>query len=343
MRFHKLFIWLLCLFFSHVNFAQRTLLPIRFSQSPKPAAPVYNNTNNWAALPDRNDQADKAPRKFKDLQSTAAADVFYVHPTTYTGKPDDSFQWNADVKNKGHNKNVDESPIYYQASVFNGSCKVYAPRYRQAHYYCFITPYKEDKQAALDLAYSDVKAAFEYYLINYNHGRPIVIAAHSQGTIHAARLLRDFFQDKRLQSQLVVAYLVGMPVTLDSFPHILPCRDSSQTGCYVSWRTYERGYVPSWKAGDASRLVCHNPISWEMDTTYVSKLNHQGAVLRNFNKPLPCICDAQVHEGYLWITKPKFPGSKFYHNPNYHIGDYNLFYLDIRKNVADRIAAYSLK
>ncbi len=294
--------------------AQPVQLPIPFSQSPVPAAPDYAQAQYWAALPTRKDAADIAPKKYKDLQATAKADVFFVHPTTYTGQPTDSFQWNANLANAALNKKVDERPIKFQASVFNGSCRVYAPRYRQAHYYCFLTPNAADRQAAHDIAYADVRAAFAYYLKNYNQGRPIVIAGHSQGTIHAQRLLREFFENQPLQKQLVCAYLIGMPVPTDSLPTLSPCADSSSTGCFISWRTFERGHIPSWQPANPTHLVCQNPLSWQLDTFYTHKLQHQGAVLRSFKRPLPQICDAQVHQG--------------------------LFYLDIRKNVGLRVEAF---
>jgi alpha-beta hydrolase superfamily lysophospholipase len=63
----------------------------------------------------------------------------------------------------------------------------------------------------VDLAYADVKAAFQYYLAHYNEGRPIIIAGHSQGTAHATRLLHEFFEhDPKLRRQLVAAYLIGI-------------------------------------------------------------------------------------------------------------------------------------
>ena len=63
---------------------------------------------------------------------------------------------------------------------------------------------------ALDFAYQDVKAAFEYYLKHYNNGRPIIIASHSQGTWHAESLLHDYFEnDSTLRKRLVAAYLIG--------------------------------------------------------------------------------------------------------------------------------------
>jgi hypothetical protein len=42
----------------------------------------------------------------------------------------------------------------------------------------------------------------------------------------------------------------------------------------------------------------------------------------------------------LWIQKPRFWGSFLYRNPNYHTGDINLFYLDVRANAILRAKAF---
>ena len=52
------------------------------------------------------------------------------------------------------------------------------------------------KQKKIDVAYADVKRAFDYYLENYNNGRPIIIAGHSQGSGHGMRILKEYFDDK---------------------------------------------------------------------------------------------------------------------------------------------------
>lgn len=332
------FYFLILLLAQHPLWAQNTSKPKRhFTETPQPPKPDYANPDHWAALPTKKDPADVHLSQYPENQEWAKADVFFVHPTTFTGEATDSFEWNADVNNAKLNRIVDNRPIKYQASVFNSQCKVYAPRYRQAHYYTFLTQNTQDHNMALALAYEDIKASFEYYLAHYNQGRPIVIASHSQGTIHAQHLIRDFFENKPLDSLLIAAYLVGMPIPIDSLPTISPCEDKSQTGCFVSWRTYERGFDGNWGKGD---FVCHNPISWNMDTAYVPKSEQLGAVIRKFNRPLVAICDAQVHQEILWVTKPRFPGSRLVHTHNFHVGDYNLFYLDVRKNVEDRVSAW---
>lgn len=310
-------------------------IPVRFAETPKPRVPDYNKSSGWAALPWTKDPADEAPKGLVNLQDSAKADVFFIHPTSFIKKPNDSFLWNASVENAAVNAETDNNSIKYQASIFNGSCKIYAPRYRQAHYYAFFTPHADDKAAALELAYADIKLAFEHYLKNWNNNRPIIIAAHSQGTVHAARLLQDFFDSTALKKRLIVAYLAGMPVGKHVFNTLKPCTDSIQTECWCSWRTFRRGHLPHWN--EDTNVVVTNPIIWTINDTYASRRLHKGAVLNDFNKIRPNICDAQASTTVLWIKRPKFPGSRLIVNPNYHVGDYNLFYMDVRENVALRI------
>ena len=125
----------------------------------------YSNQQNWAALPTMKDNADWTPNGLTNKQDSAQVDVFFIHPTTdVTG-----FKGNANIDNKAINNQTDDFPIKYQASVFNESCKVYAPRYRQAALHNFFTKNNETSQKAFDIAYQDIKAAFEYYLKNYNN------------------------------------------------------------------------------------------------------------------------------------------------------------------------------
>ena len=302
--------------------------------------PDYFDPNNWAALPDKADNADLTPvDTMQDKQSTAEADVFFLHPTTYTDKRKKNDPWNASIFDVKLNEKTDSYPIRYQASLFNAAGRVYAPRYRQAHLSAYFTADTIAAKQAFELAYSDVKRAFEHYLKYYNKGRLIIIAAHSQGTTHAKRLLREFFDGKSLQKQLVAAYLVGIPVEADYFTDLKPCDSADGTDCFVTWRTYQKEHFPAWHK-EGEKVVVTNPLTWSSDTTYAAKTLNTGGVLLKFGVIVPEVADAQIQDGFLWITKPKFPGSFFWRNPNYHAGDYNLFYLNVRSNAVHRVQAF---
>ena len=172
-------------------------------------------------------------------------DVFFLHPTTYTHRRRKiPKKLNADIDNKYINAKTDYSTILYQASVFNEQSRVFAPRYRQAHISLFFSKDKTKADSAFEIAYQDLKTAFEYYLQHWNNGRPIIIASHSQGSKLGERLLKEFFENKQLQNKLVAAYIIGWPVPKEYFSSLKMCGDSLQTGCICSWRTLRKGYIP---------------------------------------------------------------------------------------------------
>jgi hypothetical protein len=315
---------------------------INYQFKDKTDVPDYSNLDYWAASPFKVDPSDNVPRGLKDRKKDTLADVFFIYPTSYTDrqKPDG---WNADINDAVVNEKTDKGSILYQASVFNRYCRVFAPRYRQANLNAFFTSHKDSGEAALDIAYEDVRNAFEYYLKNYNHGRPIIIASHSQGTWHAGRLLKEFFEGKPLEKQLVCAYIIGLPVFTNYFTQLKPCDDSTATGCFISWRTFQRGYVAPYIEKETLKASVINPLTWTLDTAFAPASLNKGGVLRNFNKVIPGIVNAQIHGNVLWVNKPKFLGSIFIKRKNFHIADYNFFYENIRENAGTRIRAFLKK
>ena len=301
--------------------------------------PDFSNLNYWAAHPLKWDPSDSIPKPLRKEKRDTLVDVFFLHPTMYTMELKDS-SLNADIDDAYLNAKTDYSSILYQASVFNQHARIYAPRFREAH----ITAYfPKDTVAALkafDLAYEDVKNAFEYYLKNYNHDRPIIIASHSQGTTHALRLLKDYFENKPLLKQLVAAYIVGMVIPKDLFSSLKMCEDSIQTGCVCGWRTFRKGYKAPYVEAEKDFSLVTNPITWKTDSTYASKKLNTGSVLFKFNKVYKRTTDAQIYDGIIWVKRPKFPWSFLYSTKNYHVGDINLYYMNVRENVGQRIDSY---
>ncbi len=312
-----------------------------FSESPIPSSPDYSKARYWASLPDKVDAADSVPHKtnLRDLQATAPADVFFIHPTTFTIEPKNQYLWNGDTDDSDLNNKTQTTTILNQASIFNGSCRIYAPYYRQAHLYAFYTPSKEDASKALDLAYADVRSAFEYYLKNYNQGRPIVIASHSQGSYHGERLIKDYFDGKELKKQLVAAYLIGRAIPTTSFTSIRPTEKPEEIGVWASWNTFARGFYPKNYELYYRKAQSTNPLLWNSSEVFASKELNKGGVAFHFSYA-PQLADAQNHQGLLWINKPYFRGRFFIRKKRWHIADLNLFYMNIRENVALRIETF---
>ena len=312
-----------------------------FSQSPRPPLPDYSRSEHWASLPAKSDAADSIPRKsnLQNLQLSAQADVFFIYPTIFTEKPGAIYQWNADVNDARLNHQIQTSTILNQASVFNGACRVYAPYYRQAHLYAFYTNSKSDSESALDLAYEDVKSAFDYYLKNYNHGRPIIIASHSQGSYHGERLLKDYFDGTELQKQLVVAYLIGRAIKPDAFVHIRPTEKPDEVSVWASWNTFGRNFFPKNYDTKFKGSLSTNPLLWNSSEVFAPKELNKGGVAFKFSFA-PQLTDAQNHQSILWVNRPHLKGSFLVSNKNWHRADLNFFYVNIRENAALRIQKF---
>jgi hypothetical protein len=301
--------------------------------------PDYSNLSYWAAHAYKKDPSDSVPKSLlKNFEKDSMVDVFFVHPTTLTSKKHKGN--NAFIDDAKINAKTDYGSILYQASIFNEQCRVFAPRYRQAHYRSFFMP-EEKAQPYFDMAYKDVSDAFLYYLKNLNNGRPLIIAAHSQGTLHAARLIKDYIENTTLKNKIVAIYLIGLPVAENYFTNILPCQNADETGCFVSWRTFKSGYQgPKYIKKETFKAIVTNPLTWSTDTLKAPSANSLGGILFNFNKVIPKLVNAQVHKNILWVTKPDIFGKILYRKKNYHVGDMNIFYVDIRENVKRKIGMY---
>ncbi len=328
--FKTSFSTLVLLALSLASFSQKTT----FDDEKHAAAPDYSLEQSWSVLPFRNDVADVVPKGETWISdSLKEVDVFYVHPTIYQKGP----LWNASLDMDKINRKVDKYPVRLQASVFNETCRVYAPRYRQAVVSVFYNA-SEDGAKALDFAYQDVKRAFEYYLKHNNHGRPFIIAGHSQGTHHARRLLREMIDTTALQKQMVAAYIIGFTIVDTLYENLKICESADETGCYITWMSYKEGFTPTtiWHKNTQSI----NPLTWTTDTSKVVVEDYSKTVVLNPKRLRTRKMEVQIKDiggKVLWVrTKaPLFRLMK-----NLHVADYGLFYMDIRENVKTRIAAY---
>ncbi len=301
-----------------------------FDEKTAPQPPDYSNQNSWAVLPNH---FPAALTNIVGEYQERAADVFYVYPTLFSNKKDE--RWNADIYKEEIREEVISKAVAFQASAWTKAANLYVPFYRQAHYRIFVDPYAQKGIGAGELAYSDVKKAFQYYLDHYNQGKPIIIASHSQGSLHAKRLLQDFFDEKPLQSKLIAAYLVGVKITPDMFATIKPLNSPKAIGGFVSWNTYKKNHLPDryeyWYKG----AVVSNPITWN-DSEWGEEAQHLG-VLYSDNKVYPQSITLQRIDGMLWATVPRVP-KRFFLSfvKNYHFADINLFWGNIQQNAMDR-------
>jgi len=320
---HKLYVLFLLVFLVGCGTTYQTQT---FQEKNIPSAPNYDDEKAWAVLPSKYPAGLKsfAPNAIKNLK----VDVFYVYPTLLMDTKD--LRWNAPFDDLEQNTKILTLTVKYQASPFATSGKIYVPIYRQAHIRSYSLYNKGGKQA-FEIAYADVKNAFETYLKKYNNGRPIILASHSQGTNHTTQLLKDFFDEKPLQKQLVAAYIPGMGIKPNEFKTIKPMTTPSETGGFVSWNTRKKNSYPK-KKDVYKGSVTTNPITWN-SVLKTTRDQHKGFLYSNdalYEKSFT----AEITDGMVWISLPHFPLRYFaIFKKNYHVGDINLFWQDIKENV----------
>ena len=333
-----------------------------FGELPHPTAPNYANPAHWAALPDRVDAADRVPEgdAFGDRQATAKVDVFYIHPTTYRGGE----YWNQPLGDAATNQWTDNSVIARQASVFNACCRVFAPRYRQATAAAVAAPPAMNALAAYDFAWQDVRTAFLYYLKHWNKGRAFIIAGHSQGAAHTERWLQEFAKDQKLRARLVAAYPIGIAfargVVSRSFNGVPVCNEPRDTGCFVSWNTFDsdsdgaqliasaqQRYLARYGDNPETGVVCVNPLSFSLARPAVPASANLGALpATRADGSLPPteagILGAACVNGVVKISALPAAGYAIVRLPAgmLHFNDFDLFYQNVRVNAVVRTDAW---
>ncbi|MES2132851.1 MAG: DUF3089 domain-containing protein [Bacteroidota bacterium] len=318
--------------------------PRSFMHTAQPLPPDYEQRKYWAALPDKKDSADFEMPYYGiiDGQQNAKADVFFIPPTNYI----EGRHWNVSLDDSAANAVTDNVGCKLLASAYNGSCKVYVPRYRTAILYSYFASGKNAK-LSFGLAYKDVEAAFLYYMKHYNKGRPIVIAAHSQGTDYAITLVKRFFdKDTALKQQLVAAYLIGRPIYDTTFKVIQPLYSAEQTGGFVVWNSVSY-HTNTFYTKPVGKIIGVNPLSWKSDTVYVPATFNKGGLPFTANRIDTAVVDAKLApSGFLWVNSPSSKSAEEYPGLNsfyYHKDDYAFYYMNIRANVEQRINAYIKK
>jgi len=294
--------------------------------------PNYSEIDYWVEHPKKEKHYASLPKNYLDSldKENPNIDAFFIHPTLYLK----GNSWNADINDKKLNKEIGNAAIKNQASVFLGIANIYAPHYRQMH----IQSYYDLKNGlqAFEVAYSDVKNAFIYYWENFNKGNKFIIAGHSQGTNHAERLLKEIIlKNDSMRTLLLVSYLPGMPIK-QFHKDLPPCSSPNQLDCFLSWRSLAEGYFPvDWEVSDS--IFCVNPISWKIDSLPSQKKNHLGILFQNHKIHYPNSIEAYTDKGVVWIKPIKIPFARFYKMKNYHIADYNLYWINIRSNLRYRL------
>jgi hypothetical protein len=331
---------------------------IAFEGAPPPGSEAYDRPDMWIARPGmRDDPSLWLPPGVAKPAGPPRASIFFIHPTSYLERG----HWNAPLDDKESQWRA-RLFVKSEASAFNSVGEVWAPKYRQATFGAFLTR-KEDSKKALDFAYRDVAAAFEAFLRQAPRDRPIILAAHSQGSLHLIRLLAERIAGKPEAKRIVAAYAVGWPVSTSAdLPSLgLPaCETAGQASCILSWQSfgepadpkmvtdaYDASAGPGGLSRAGSPMLCVNPLTGTIGGAGAAAAN-RGTLIPNkdlnageLRAPgVAARCDVR---GFLLIGEAgALPDLGPYVLPgnNYHVYDYALFWANVRADAEARLAHF---
>jgi hypothetical protein len=240
------------------------------------AAPIdYSQPANWACRPGQETlcttgldalvvaaDGTRTPQPFTPA-TAAPIDCFYVYPTVSEEKQD-----YADMTLSPEVARV----VHAQAGRLTSRCRVFAPVYRQLTLLGLRKKLIAGEAPDFGPAYTDVLAAWHWYLAHDNAGRGVVLVGHSQGTILLQQLIADEIDGKPSQKVLVAAFLGGDPaLTVPKgtrvggiFKHVPLCTAAAETGCAYVWSSYRADDTSVARkfganASDTSVAGCVNP------------------------------------------------------------------------------------
>jgi len=303
--------------------------------------------NDFNLVGESTDYSD--PSNWYKCQSdgTRPVDTFFIYPTVIlqpTGKEDGT----VDIDDTLRAAVDAEYPT--QPVVFEESTNLYMPLYRQMDMVSESNVCGENvdslfKALSERVTRTDIYGALDYYFENYNNGKPFILAGHSQGSALVRIVLDEYMEaHPEYYERMVAAYPIGMSMSqhfIDENDHLNYATGETDTGVIISWNTEGPGATtPNCLASEKDGL-CINPLTWTTDDSYGDKSLNKGALIDG--KIVAGVADAQIdfnrrtlisNGSTSYLPIPEF-GDKCLHGM-----DYQLFFDDIKENVAKRIDSY---
>jgi len=268
-------------------------------------------------------------------------------------------------KNNEHKANV-FIPLYRQMALY----------YALSNYTMHNDIINDDREKG---PYADIKNALDYYftVLNKDATRPFVLAGHSQGSAMLQVVLEEYFIEgghKEYLKKMVAAYSTGYGVSKKWFDGLDKKLGGEEvihfaTGaldynCLISWNA--EGPNPTGKnfllSDDEYDTYVINPLNWKTDETQATIAENFGVLINNPNKdendPLSTDYIVSTDESELFDAKidlrrgsvvcSEGMGTYVYLPPygaiwgaqSLHLSDGPAFYVNMARNLGDRLDAY---
>ena len=294
----------------------------------------YSDANNWLSLPET---AEKT------------VDVIYLYPTVYgTVVPaEDDLSYIDDMSMR-------IGAIYSaatQAAVFEESCNLFIPYYRQFTVEALLDMNDNHPDALHYCVSQDIYDMLDYYFEYRNGGRPFILAGHSQGSLWMTLVLEDYMkQHPEYLENMVAAYIIGYSVTeeyLAGNPHLKFAEGANDTGVIVSYNTEGPGNRDQFNCVVQEGAIAINPITWKRDGTYASAEENLGSLgvdgeieYNTADARVDMERGVVICESVDVVPELQEVMQEYFGPESYHLQDYSLYFMNLRQNVADRIEAF---
>ena len=301
----------------------------------------YSQSKYWLSLPSSTEKK---------------VDIFYIYPTAWQ-KVNPTDPNICEIDNASMLKGS-KSAFGRQATAFEPIADIYAPYYRQADGVSTLSlPLEEQDKIIGGIPKSDVFAAFDYYIKNYNKGRPFILAGHSQGSNVMIYLLAEYMKSNPdVYKRMIAAYVIGYSVTSDYLaknPHLKFAQGPDDTGVIVSYNTEAPGITaknPVLLPG----AIAINPITWTREETLATAQQNLGSIILGSQGEIVSdnvknYADARVDKtrGVVvcsTVDVEKWaPGNAMLPKGVFHSFDYPFYYYNIRDNATNRTNKYLSK
>ena len=207
---------------------------------------------------------------------------------------------------------------------------------------------------------TDALSAFDYYVKHLNHGRPFILAGHSQGSEIMINLMADYMKkNPEVYKRMIAAYVPGYSITpqyLQQNSELKFAENADDTQVIVSYNTV----APTTTMPDTvvhPGAMAINPITWTRSETTATAARNLGSISLDKNgyavldaqgqpKKVLGVADARIDTAtgkLISSTVDKAtldPGNKVTAAGIFHNYDYPFYYFNLRANAANRIKRY---
>jgi len=227
--------------------------------------------------------------------------------------------------------------------------------------------------------YADIKEALDYYfaVLNKDAARPFVLSGHSQGSAMLQVVLEEYFikgGHKDYLKKMVAAYSTGYGISKKWFDNLDKKFNGEEVlhfangaldyNCVISWNAEgPNPKGPNFLLADEDYdTYVINPINWKRDETPATKAENFGVLVNNPNKDIsnPLSTDyiiskeeADLFDARLDLKRGSVVCSegcgKYVYLPPFgaiwgeqslHLYDGPAFYINMARNLGDRLDAY---